>query len=329
MENFGTNLATEIAKHFDKKTNIVEDLSETLYLSKDAIYRRLRGETSFTFEEACTIANKLGLSLDAIAKANTQEQIAFCSYNLYNQVDKSFKTFLQDMLARFQLVAALPNVELYYTTKGLPLFLYLKYPELLAFKLFVWEVASWNTERIHAEKFDFDMLSEQDIELATQIYELYCTIPSYEIWNSTILDSSFAQIHYLNAISMFKDPSIPERLFDILHSVMEQAKEMAGRGKKLHFREEKAAFNLYQSELFNATNNVIYITSEQREFVTWTFCDPDYLLSTDEHLCQRASTWLKNLINQANNITMHSLRIRNEYFNDLDQKIKQSRQQLF
>lgn len=321
MENFGANLAAEISAHFDKKTAIVEELSEALYLSKDAIYRRLRGETSFTFEEACTIANKLGLSLDAIAKSNGQEKVAFCSYSLYESTNNSFKTFLQDILTRVQKITPLPDVQLYYSTKGLPLFLYLQYPELLAFKLFVWEVASWNANSIHEEKFDFDILTAEDVALANQAYGLYCNIPSHEIWNTAILDSSFAQIQYLKAIGLFKDKSVVERLFQNLRDVMNAAKEMAGKGHKIYNGEEKAVFNLYQSELFNATNNVIYVESAQRSFVTWTFCDPDTLSSFDENLCRRASTWLQSLIQQSNNITKQSLRIRNEYFNGLEAKI--------
>lgn len=321
MENFGTNLATEIAKQFDRKTAIVEDLSEALYLSKDAIYRRLRGETSFTFEEACAIANRFNLSLDAIAKSNGTQQTAFCSYNLYHQEDKSFKTFLEDMHQRFQYAANLPEVQMYYATKGLPLFLYLTKPELLAFKLFVWEVASWNAESIHDVQFDLDMLTEEDCAIAEQVYELYCDVPSFEIWNSTILESSFEQINYLNAINLFKDKNTPQRLYDLLRDLMRESHTMASKGRKIYKGEERAPLELFQSELFNATNNVIYITSEQQSFVSWTFCDPDYLLSYDEQLCQRAATWLKNLISQANNITKHSLRIRNAYFNDLDGKI--------
>ncbi len=321
MEGFGTNLATEIAKQFDKKTEIVEELSSILFLSKDAIYRRLRGETSFTFEEACTIANRFNLSLDSIAQSNAKQQTAFCSYSLYDQADKSFKDFLLDMLKKFEHAASLPEIEIYYATKGLPLFHYLQQPELLAFKLFVWEVASWNGDSIHGKQFDFEMLTPEDIAIADKIYELYCSIPTFEIWNNTILESTFEQINYLSAINLFKDKNTPQRLFDALRELMLKAREVAGKGKKIYNGEERANFDLYQSELFNATNNVIYATSQQQSFVSWTFCDPDYLLSYDEELCQRASTWLTNLISQSNNITKHSLRIRNEYFNGLDEKI--------
>lgn len=115
--------------------------------------------------------------------------------------------------------------------------------------------------------------------------------------------------------------SIPVDILNGLLEIIENVKQCASIGKKL-FNNDSSAFHLYQSELFNATNNVFYMESDELKLVSWTFCDPDYIISYDERLCKRASSWIQNLIKQSNGISKHSLKARNEYFNLLEDRVK-------
>ena len=49
-----------------KEGNLANVLMDILCMSKEAIYRRLRGEVAFTFSEVAIIAGELGISLDKI-----------------------------------------------------------------------------------------------------------------------------------------------------------------------------------------------------------------------------------------------------------------------
>ena len=46
--------------------NLANTLMDILYIGKEAVYRRLRGEVPFTLNEASIISKKLGVSLDQI-----------------------------------------------------------------------------------------------------------------------------------------------------------------------------------------------------------------------------------------------------------------------
>jgi len=52
-------------------------LSDTLFLHKSAVYRRLRGEIPFSFYEIYLIAQKLEVSLDYLAKSKNKEIVSF------------------------------------------------------------------------------------------------------------------------------------------------------------------------------------------------------------------------------------------------------------
>ena len=46
-------------------------------MGKEAIYRRLRGEVPFTFQEAAVISKELGISLDRIAGVSFSNNAMF------------------------------------------------------------------------------------------------------------------------------------------------------------------------------------------------------------------------------------------------------------
>lgn len=61
-----TSLIEAVKEKLPLKENLANLLIDTLYIGKEAIYRRLRGEVPFTLEEAALISRKLGVSLDNV-----------------------------------------------------------------------------------------------------------------------------------------------------------------------------------------------------------------------------------------------------------------------
>ncbi|PXV65005.1 hypothetical protein CLV62_1083 [Dysgonomonas alginatilytica] len=52
-------------------------LGNLLFLGKEAIYRRLRGDVVFTFEEFAVISTRLGFSVDSIAGLKQSDRMFF------------------------------------------------------------------------------------------------------------------------------------------------------------------------------------------------------------------------------------------------------------
>ena len=60
MQNeLNTSLIEAVKEKLPLKENLANLLIDTLYIGKEAIYRRLRGEVPFTLEEAALISRKL------------------------------------------------------------------------------------------------------------------------------------------------------------------------------------------------------------------------------------------------------------------------------
>ena len=60
----------ELRKKIPQGAKLTNTLVDMLYIEREAVYRRLRGEVPFTFMEVVTIAKKLGISLDNLADSD-------------------------------------------------------------------------------------------------------------------------------------------------------------------------------------------------------------------------------------------------------------------
>ncbi|HMR43451.1 MAG TPA: helix-turn-helix transcriptional regulator, partial [Saprospiraceae bacterium] len=69
-QNIQNQIFELILNRFPKKSDAVEELSQLFSIGKDAIYRRMRGESVLTPDELQKLAVKFNISLDALAFEN-------------------------------------------------------------------------------------------------------------------------------------------------------------------------------------------------------------------------------------------------------------------
>ena len=72
-----TGLVNAVREKLPSKENLANTLMDILYIGKEAIYRRLRGEVPFTLTEAAIISRKLGISLDKMIGVSFQNNAVF------------------------------------------------------------------------------------------------------------------------------------------------------------------------------------------------------------------------------------------------------------
>ena len=84
--NYNSELIKAMNEKLPNGTNLANTLIDMLYLGKEAVYRRLRGEVPFTLAEAATISQKMGVSLDKLAGTNADSNAIF-DLNIIRQTD--------------------------------------------------------------------------------------------------------------------------------------------------------------------------------------------------------------------------------------------------
>ena len=134
-----TELINEMRERIAPKETLANFLTNTLCMGKEAVYRRLRGEVAFTFDEVALISHKLGISIDQIVGNHLSNRATF-DLNLQNSPDPidSYYEILERYLRIFNYVKNDDSTNIYTAANVIPFTLYSSYEHLSKFRLCRW-----------------------------------------------------------------------------------------------------------------------------------------------------------------------------------------------
>jgi hypothetical protein len=114
-----------------------------LDIDKDSVYRRLRGEVTFSFVEMAAIAKKLGISLDSIlgieSLLSKPTQISMTKH--VNPTDLDYRMY-NDFINLLIFIKDEPDTKLIESGNIFPYFLFYDYEYFTRFYIFCWNLAS-------------------------------------------------------------------------------------------------------------------------------------------------------------------------------------------
>jgi hypothetical protein len=119
-----TKFSDYLQQLIDAKKINISTIADALHLSKDAIYRKLRGDTDFLWNEILILQQALGFSTDAFALQPNPNKITFnlTQFPLLATPEATVTNYVQQLLKDFTGLGALGVPHLYYAAKDLPLF---------------------------------------------------------------------------------------------------------------------------------------------------------------------------------------------------------------
>ena len=319
-----------ILSRFPSRSNAVEAISDMFGLGKDAIYRRLRGDSLLTPDEISSLAKAFNISLDAYIFENNNT--VFFRYSPFTRQVKDFSDYLGQIHADLELISKLPNPKILYVSAEIPIFHYCLIPEIIAFKLYVWGRTFWEFEYLKDRQFDFDLITYPVIKMTEDLVKLYRNIPSIELWNSNITDFTLSQIEYHVMSGGFRDPNDALVLCDRLNDLMDHLRNMAKYGKKslVNTKPEDSAgdsFDLYHNEMVYANNTIIVMTDKGKAVYT-AFGNPNFLKSTDVKMCEYSENWFMNLTRKSIPMSGHAEKSRSWFFNNIKKKIEMAKKRI-
>ncbi|MEM1319999.1 MAG: helix-turn-helix transcriptional regulator [Bacteroidota bacterium] len=320
-------LFERILNTFPKRSAAVEALGKLMGLGKDAVYRRLRGHTLLSLDELAALAREFKVSLDDYLFSRA-DSVVF-SYSSFSQTISSYRDYLDSVSRNIERIYLLPEKHFYYATSEIPLFHYCHFPEVIGFKLYVWARTIWSVPKIKEQAFHFDLLSQEDQRITSELLNMYNDIPSTELWHLNIVDNTLNQIEYHVNIGGFQRPEDALVLCDRLLELCEHIRKMAAFGHKYRMGGEPQAtatrtFDLFHNEMVFTNNNFLAVTPVGKVIFT-TYCNPNFLKCTDERMCNFTEDWFKNITSKSIAISNHAEKNRSWYFNTLHRKIERVR----
>lgn len=315
-------LFEKIFKQYMKRSDAINQIAETLEVSKDSVYRRIRGKTFLMPNEIMRLALKFKVSIDSLIYQN--HDVVLFQYRPMTKPIKSFDEYLKSIFYDIERLHRTPNHRLFYASSDIPIFLFLSVPELTSIKMYIWGRMIWNLDYFKERPFDFDVLPPSSQILAREVSKHYLQIPSTDIWSINILDNTLNQIDYLINIGGFKDLKDAITICDKLLELVMTMKYMAETGKKgsnkANIDASTIDFELYHNEIAH-TNNTVMASSDEGKVVFTSYDNPNFLRSTDQQFGKNTERWFKKVVAQSSSISVNTERKRQWFFNVLDSKI--------
>ena len=320
-------LQQDLFQFIREKHNIPKDkiltnqLIQLFGVTKSTVYRWHRGEVLLKFSDVVKLVQHFGVSLDQFVYPKGRT-LLFDFPNLNNPIT-SLDDYLKPIAENLNHLAAIPNSRVDYISREIPIFHYFRYPELMAFKAFIWGKTMWEFSDFDGiRKFNLSQIKGVE-RYRTDILDSYNQISGIEVWGTNSLEITFNQIEYYLQMGMFDDPREALVLSRQLRSLMDHLYQLATRRKKIITGENwetSADFTLYYSEL-SPSNNFLIAQSDTYNRAFVTIDNLHTIQSEDPQLLQFMDRWKRTLRKQSELITADSDKKQNKFFNDAEIKL--------
>ena len=257
MENYlmiQDKLLNEIKDKSEGK--LVDVLIDTLHISLDSAYRRIRLEKILTLDEIIKISNTFNISIDHLISHDSSDSVLFSFPFKSSQFD--LKEYFEKILTHLKKVKD-ENGVMYYSAKDIPIFHFFQDKKLLAFKFHYWLNTMNHKDEMMQKEFNYDFLPASIAELTKKIYTIYTQINTHEIWNYETLTRSSSQITYyyeMGIIDKTQANELQTRLIDFINHIENECK----LGKKYFIDNEPMSteenYQFYYNEIMAADNSI-------------------------------------------------------------------------
>lgn len=316
--NTATDIQLTLFERILQTGATAHDLAKTLNLGLGAVYKRLKGETLLDIHEIALLTEAYNLPLDALFQPG-KGMVSFVFPTMLQPV-RQLEQYLSSVLDLMVWANRLPGMQIFYSTAEIPIFHYMHFPELCAFKLYMWNRTTWELPEWEDKPFNPEsFLENRRIQhLREAIIVNYNTLHSIEFWPVSILDNTLNAINYCQESGAFARPNEAQLLRAQLAALVQHQKEMAKAGRK--FSPGGApdttsnVFTLYHNEIAH-TNITVLLEWEKGRMAIATFDNPNFMHTTEPEFTQYASGWFTKLRKRSLLISKEGEKHRNRYFN--------------
>ena len=305
---------------------LVDVIAETLDLSNDSAYRRIRGEKPVSIDELAKLAHRFEFSIDRFLGL-TGESYIFTG-RLANTNDHIFDKWLENILAQFEFMAQRPYAHMYYMAKDLPLAHFFQNPELASFKFYFWQKSVLQYHELRGVKYKLNVMSDYSKELAEKIVSCYNKIHSSEVWAIDTINSVLRQIEYYHEAGVFENKGDPTHICDAFENLITHLERQAEEGKKFAVGKSPQKGNgnyfIYNNELIVGNNSVLADLGDVK-ISYLNHSSINYISTRDAVFNEYHLSATLNMLNKSEPLHSHNEKGRNAFFNKLRAKIDLTR----
>lgn len=306
--------------------SFVDEVAEVLNISNDSAYRRIRGEKPISLDEVHVLCSKYRISIDQLLQLENNTVIF--SGNKVDPLSFGFNNYLLDLSNTLGMFKAMHNAHMYFFTKDIPLFHYMQFPELSAFKFFFWKRTLMGYPELAKQQFKGEEKDPQTRENANNIIKLYTQIPSTEIWTEESIQVTIRQIEFYRHTNIFEDNDILLNVYHQLEELLNHLEMQAEIGKKFIYNQPEtgtgAAYHIYVNECLIGDNS-IFVKAAEQQMAFLNHNGLNFMGTQDKDFCDYTFKNLQNIISKSAHISLVGEKERSMFFNGLRHKIHEKK----
>ena len=217
-----------LLEKYPKKMHLTQALMSLLDLEREAVYRRLRKDVAFPFQEVVKIASEWNISVDKVIGVDTGV-VPFQMHSInYVNLAKQETLYLQQIIQTVGKLANQPDSEFTSVCNMLPRALFAGYSSLYQFYLFKWLCLYGNGKKMTP----YSQVTIPDKQ--QELREAYCNAIKQAsntnfIMDNMIFDYLTRDIRYFHSIQLITDKE-KELIKSELHDLLDYMSEIANNG---------------------------------------------------------------------------------------------------
>ena len=322
-------LFEQIRQRLPASTSFVHEISELLNISYDSAYRRIRGEKPLDIHDLQKLAVKYNISIDGLLQVGGN-RVLFDYFSL-DPGRISMKDWVKLILADTKKINEAAEKQIIYAAKDPPIFQQFQFPEISAFKMFVWQKTLFQFPEFQGKKFRLDEFDHEIVEMRKQLLSMSLKIPTIEIWNEDTFNITMRQIEYYRISGYFAKEDDVLNLYDKLEKWINHIRKQAELGFKFIYGEPEEGFentfSMYENEVV-LNDNSILVTRDDQKIVYLTFNTLNLLITQNPSICANVEDYLHKLIRKSNMISVSGAKERNRFFNKLQQRVSEFKKRI-
>ncbi len=304
----------QIRNRLTEKITLVDKLAELLNVSRDSAYRRIRGDTVLSLDEARKLCDHFGVSIDALLSPSVTTSLF---HHRALSTTYTLEQWLNSVGGNMEYISSCRNKEMIYAARDMPTFHHFRIPELSSFKMFFWLKTIVKDPNYTSHLFEVNKIPLPIQQAANKLWKLYSRVPSIEIWSDEAINETIKQIEFYHECRFFADKFQATMLCDRLIELIGLIKEEARQGKKQGGEE----FKLFENEILIA-NNTILARMESKRIVYINYNTLNLLTTHQQSFCDKTEKYLNDLTRNSVLISTSAEKERNKFFNKMKERIE-------
>jgi len=302
-DDIHTYLLSALEKKIPDKSKLVEIMMKTLFMEKGAVYRRLRGEVLFTFDEVVNISEKLNLSLVNLT-ADKSEWVD--SFTL-DVTGVDFKKW-HEYIAFVNMAKKDPLSVFACSSNQIPATIYAKYESLYKFFIFKYLYLLGGTE--NRMSFNEFILPEELKKIYWSYYhESKFIANNLFVCDNLMTDNLITDLRYFFGIRLLSEDDM-RQIKEDLFSFMDYFEEIAVNGS---FDETGNQVEIYISDV-NLDSNYTYLQINNIGICLVRTFNINAVMAKDNNSYEKIKNWVQALKRTSTLISRSGAAFRADFF---------------